>query len=48
MTDLEFYSRLNTLIEEAMEGGVSLATIVSDLALLSRVMASLHEKESKQ
>ena len=48
MTDLQFYSRLNDLIEEAMGGGVSLATIVSDLALLSRVMESLHAKKESQ
>lgn len=42
MTDLEFYSRLNTLVEEAHRTGLAMETIIADLRLLARALVALN------
>ena len=44
MTDLQFYSRLNDLVEEAHKAGLDWKTIVEDLRLLASAMSALHVK----
>ena len=42
MSDIEFYSRLNTLVEEAAKGGLTMPVIVEDLRLLANALSALH------
>ena len=44
MTDLQFYFRLNDLVEEAHKAGLDWTTIVEDLRLLASAMNALHVK----
>ena len=46
MSDIEFYSRLNTLVEEAAKGGLTMPVIVEDLRLLANVLSALHVTKS--
>jgi hypothetical protein len=48
MTDLEFYSRLNTLVEEASRSGLDMDLIIADLRLLARALEAIHADESSR
>ena len=48
MTPLQFYSDLNTLVENATKGGVDMLTIIEDLRLLATVMEALNVPQSNR
>ena len=48
MTDLQFYSRLNDLVEEANKSGLDMDVIIEDLRLLARALEAVHADESSR
>ncbi len=48
MTDLQFYSRLNDLVEEANRSGLDMDVIIEDLRLLARALEAVHADESNR
>ena len=48
MTDLQFYSRLNDLVEEANKSGLDMDVIIEDLRLLARALEAVHADESNR
>ena len=47
MTDPKFYSRLNTLVEEANRSGLDMDLIIADLRLLARALEAIHVDKSQ-
>ena len=48
MTDLQFYSDLNNLVEQAHSGGLDMDLIIKDLRLLARALEALNVPQSNR